>query len=52
MTKRQYLEARINDINETLKRKSLSVNHKKSQQRALLLYELDLEREIALRKNK
>ncbi|NLB36740.1 MAG: hypothetical protein GX824_05500 [Clostridiales bacterium] len=47
MTKRQYLEARIAEVNDTLKRRTLSINHRKSQLRALQIYSMDLEREIA-----
>mgnify|MGYP000852728911 CR=1 FL=1 len=47
MTKRQYLEARIAEVNDTLKSRTLSINHRKSQLRALQIYKLDLEREIA-----
>lgn len=44
MTKEQYLRARIADIEHTLQKRRLPPKYRRSQQHALLLYQLDLER--------
>ena len=49
MTKEQYLSARIADINETLNKKHLPPKYRKNQQHALMMYEIDLERETKLK---
>ena len=47
MNKEQYLEARINDINETLRSLYLPPKYRKNQMHALMMCKLDLEREKA-----
>ena len=44
MTKEQYLRARIADIERILAQRRLSPEYRRSQQNALLLYQIDLER--------
>lgn len=44
MTKEQYLRARIADIEHVLQKRRLPPKYRRSQQHALLLYQLDLER--------
>ncbi|MBQ3150132.1 MAG: hypothetical protein IJB86_02675 [Clostridia bacterium] len=48
MTKKQYLEARIAEINSELNKKYLPPKYRKNQQHALIMYKNDLEREKAL----
>ena len=47
MNKEQYLEARIEDINETLRSLYLPPKYRKNQMHALMMCKLDLERERA-----
>lgn len=49
MNKEQYLEARIDDINETLHSLYLPAKYRKNQMHALMMYKLDLEREKAFK---
>ena len=44
MTKEQYLRARIADIEQILRQRRLPPKYRRSQQHALLLYQMDLER--------
>lgn len=44
MTKEQYLRARIADIEHILQKRRLPPKYRRSQQNALLLYRMDLER--------
>ncbi len=44
MTKEQYLRARIADIEQILQKRHLPPKYRRSQQHALLLYRMDLER--------
>ena len=44
MTKEQYLRARIADIEQILNQKHLPTKYRRSQQHALLVYQMDLER--------
>ena len=48
MTKRQYLEAMIDNINTNLQSPATSSKMRKNQERALRFYKLELEREIRL----
>ena len=48
MTKREYLEARIEEINQNLSRRHMDFNYRKSQTYALAMCKMDLEREIML----
>lgn len=47
MNKEQYLEARIADINDNLRRLYLPPKYRKNQMHALMMCKLDLEREKA-----
>ncbi len=44
MTKEQYLRARIGDIEQILEEKHLPPKYRRSQQHALMMYRMDLER--------
>ena len=44
MTKEQYLRARIDDIEQILEKKHLPPKYRRSQQHALMMYRMDLER--------
>ena len=44
MTKEQYLQARIADIEQLLQEKRLPPKYRRNQMHALLLYKMDLER--------
>lgn len=44
MTKEQYLRARIADIEQILQKRRLPPKYRRSQQHALLMYQMDLER--------
>lgn len=46
MTKKQYLESRISEIQTTLKSRAITVDHRKNQERALLYFQMDLMREL------
>ena len=48
MTKREYLEARIKDINQNLSKRNLDFSYRKSQTYALAMCKMDLERELML----
>lgn len=48
MTKTQYLEARISEINSELSKKHLPPKYRRNQLYALAMYKNDLEREKAL----
>ena len=48
MTKIQYLEARISEINSELQKKHLPIKYRRNQQHALIMYKNDLEREKAV----